>query len=117
MCWFGGSCIFGNTFIETTLHFAHTINHWSGQQLCETPVDRKVGGSIPYKIIVHITSFRHTNFDTLSRNLEDAIEEREDLIEEIQDFDLMKLGNSPKETFWTGRRSSNMGIIMQQLGN
>jgi hypothetical protein len=47
----------------------------------------------------------------------DIVDEPEDLIKEIQDFHLMRLSISLRETFWTRRRSSKIGVIMQQLGN
>jgi hypothetical protein len=49
--------------------------------------------------MIHWASFRHTNVDALSWNPIDIVDEWEDLIENIQDYKLVKLGYSLKETF------------------
>jgi hypothetical protein len=63
--------------------------------------------------IVHRARSRHTNVDALNRNLINVIKVDEDLVNEIQDYNLLQAIQQLGETIWIGRKSSKMGLLLQ----
>jgi hypothetical protein len=59
------------------------------------------GGSTHCKILASNLCIKHINIDALSHNPIDVVDEREDLIEEIQDCKLVGLNSTLAKTIWT----------------
>jgi hypothetical protein len=59
----------------------------------------------------------HTNVDALNKNPIDVSKANEDLKDEIPYYRLLQSSLLSNETKWIGKKSSEMGLMLQQLGN
>jgi hypothetical protein len=59
----------------------------------------------------------HTNVDALNKNPIDVSKVNEDLKDEISYCRLLQSNQLTNETKWIDKRSSKMGLMLQQLGN
>ncbi len=66
--------------------------------------------------IMHHPSFKHIIIDASSRNLVDDVDD-DDFQKEIQDCEQIHPLCDMDEMFWTSKKSSKIGIFLQQLGN